>query len=115
MNLNNKAILEKANAAVAAGDNEGFLAFCTEDTKWEFVGEYTLLGKQAIRQYMAKAYQEPPVFKSSEIVSEGDFVTAIGKIALKNDEGKMISYSFCDVWRFREGKMAELQAFVIPE
>ena len=27
MNLNNKAILEKANAAVAAGDNEGFLAF----------------------------------------------------------------------------------------
>jgi len=32
-----KATLEKANAAVGSGDHEGFLSFCTEDTKWTFV------------------------------------------------------------------------------
>jgi len=34
MSLSNKAILEKANAAVTTGDNEGFLFFCTDDTTW---------------------------------------------------------------------------------
>lgn len=113
MNFDNKAILEKANAAVTAGDNEGFLAFCTADTTWTFVGDKTLEGKEAVRQYMASAYVEPPKFMVQNLIAEGDFVTAVGKISMKDETGKMIDYSYCDVWRFRDGKMAELQAFVI--
>ncbi|GAA4315633.1 hypothetical protein GCM10023149_12320 [Mucilaginibacter gynuensis] len=109
----NKTILEKANAAVTQGDNEGFLAYCTDDTEWTFIGEQILQGKEAVRQYMAKAYVEPPKFEVEHLIAEGDFVTAIGKISMKNDDGKLIHYSYCDIWRFRDGKMAELKAFVI--
>lgn len=110
---NNKATLQKANTAVAAGDNEGFLLFCTEDTEWTFVGDKTLQGKEAVRQYMAKAYLEPPKFMVENLIAEGEFVTAIGKISMKDEEGKMTDYSYCDVWHFRDGKMAGLKAFVI--
>jgi ketosteroid isomerase-like protein len=113
MNLNNKAILETANAAVTQGDNEGFLSFCTDDVTWEFVGDQTLEGKEAIRQYMKTTYLEPPQFMVENLIAEGEFVTAIGKISLKDEDGKMIHYSYCDVWRFRDGKMAELKVFVI--
>lgn len=113
MNLDNKAILEKANAAVTAGDNEGFLSFCTDDTEWVFVGDRTLKGKDAVRQYMARAYAEPPTFMVEHLIAEGEFVTAIGKISMKDEQGMMIDYSYCDVWKFRDGKMAELKAFVI--
>lgn len=113
MNLSNKAILEKANAAVTEGDNEGFLSFCTEDTEWTFVGDKTLKGKEAVRQYMAKAYVEPPKFMVETLIAEGEYVTAIGKISMKDEDGKMVDYAYCDVWRFRDGKMAELRAFVI--
>ena len=37
----NKAILDEANAAVAAGSYEEFLRFCADDTEWTFVGEQT--------------------------------------------------------------------------
>ena len=111
--MNNKAILEKANAAITEGDNEGFLSFCTDDTEWRFIGERTLQGKEAIRQYMATAYAEPPKFIVENLIAEGDFVTAVGKISLKNEDGKAVDYNYCDVWRFRDGKMAELKAFVI--
>jgi hypothetical protein len=47
MSETHKAILEKANAAIVKGDFEGFLVFCTEDTKWTFVGEKTISGKAA--------------------------------------------------------------------
>jgi len=113
MNLNNKTILEKANAAIIKGDYDGFLSFCTDDTVWTFVGEKTLQGKEAVRQYMATAYIEPPKFIVENLIAESEFVTAIGKISLKNEEGRYIDYSYCDVWRFRDGKMAELKAFVI--
>jgi uncharacterized protein len=113
MNLSNKAILETANAAITNGDNEGFLTFCTEDTKWVFIGDRTLKGKEAVRQYMATAYVEPPKFMVENLIAEGDFVTATGKISMKNEDGKKVNYSYCDVWTFRDGKMAELKAFVI--
>jgi ketosteroid isomerase-like protein len=111
----NKDILKEANAAITQGDNEGFLAHCTDDTTWEFVGERTLHGKQAVRQWMVRAYAEPPTFRVDYLIAEGDFVTALGKIDLKDENGETVSYSYCDVWRFREDKLAELKAFVIRE
>ena len=110
---NNKAILEKANAAIIKGDNEGFLSFCTDNTEWTFVGDKTLRGKEAVRQWMAITYVEPPKFMVENLIAEGDFVTALGKISMKDEDGKMAHYSYCDVWRFHNGKMAELKAFVI--
>lgn len=113
MNLSNKAILEKANEAVSKGDNEGFLSFCTEDTEWTFVGDRVLRGKEAVRQYMAVEYLEPPQFMVESLIAEGDFVIAIGKINNKDENGKIAAYDYCDVWRFENGKMAALKAFVI--
>lgn len=113
MSENNKAILERANAAITIGDNEGFLSHCTEDTEWVFIGDKVLRGKDAVRSYMAKAYEEPPRFIVENIIAEGEFVTAIGSITMKNEQGKVIDYSYCDIWRFRDGRMAELKAFVI--
>lgn len=113
MIANNKSILQTANAEITKANYEGFLAHCTEDTEWTFVGVQILKGKEAVRQYMAKAYIEPPTFNVEQLVAEGDFVTAIGEISMKNEEGEMIRYHYCDVWRFRDGKMAALKAFVI--
>ncbi|QKZ14854.1 nuclear transport factor 2 family protein [Spirosoma sp. KUDC1026] len=94
----NKATLEKANAAVTAGDNEGFLAHCTEDTEWVFVGEQTLQGKEAVRQWMVTAYAEPPIFIVDNLIAEGDFVTAVGTINLKDESGGTTTYLYCDIW-----------------
>lgn len=108
-----KQILQEANAAIMKGDYEGFLKFCTEDTQWTFVGDRTLRGKEAVRRWMAETYKEPPKFELHRMVAEGDLVVAIGEITLKEDAGKDTRNAYCDVWRFRNGKMAELQAFVI--
>lgn len=113
MSLTNKAILEKANMAVATGNNEGFLSFCTDDIKWTFLGDEVLEGKEAVRQYMKTTYIEPPKFVVEHLIAEGDFVSAIGKISMKDKEGRPVDYAYCDVWKFRGGKMAELTAFVI--
>jgi ketosteroid isomerase-like protein len=109
----NKEILEKANAAISEGDFEGFLTLCTEDTEWTFEGDRTLRGKAAVRQWMSDTYKEPPRFRVHRMIAEDDFVAALGEITLKDEEGRAVQHAYCDVWRFREGKMAALRAFVI--
>jgi ketosteroid isomerase-like protein len=113
MSEKNKAILQKGNAAITEGNYEGFLSLCTDDTEWTFVGDITLKGKEAVRQWMATAYVEPPKFTVLNLIAEGDFLTAVGEITMKDKDGKVAHYSYCDVWRFRDGKIVELRAFVI--
>jgi uncharacterized protein (TIGR02246 family) len=109
----NKEILQQANAAITQGDFEGFLALCTEDTVWTFEGDRTLSGKSAVREWMAATYRQPPKFKVHRMIAEDDFVAALGEITLKDNAGKDVEHAYCDVWRFRDGKMAQLQAFVV--
>lgn len=113
MSDKNKAILEAANAAIAEGNNEGFLSFCADDIEWTFVGDKTLKGKEAVRQWMATTYIEPPKFRVAHLIAEGDFVTALGDITMKDEDGKAADYSYCDVWCFRDGEIVKLRAFVI--
>lgn len=113
MSDKNKAILKNANAAVAEGDYEGFLSFCTDDTDWTFVGDMNLKGKEAVRQWMITTYIEPPTNRVADLIAEGDFVTAIGDITVKDEHGKEVRSIYCDVWRLRDNKLAELRAFVI--
>ena len=111
----NKAILEQANAAITAGDHEGFLAHCTDDTVWTFVGDMTIRGKDELRRWMAEAYKEPPRFDVQRMIADGDSVAALGEITMTDDDGNDTRFSYCDVWRIRDGKLAELEAYVIEK
>jgi ketosteroid isomerase-like protein len=109
----NKAILQKANAAISRGDIEGFLSFCADDIEWTAVGDTTVKGKEAVRQMLAREYVEPPKYTVDTLIGEGEFLTALGDIYPKDANGKEALHSYCDVWRFRDGKMVQLLAFVI--
>ncbi|MBY4945454.1 nuclear transport factor 2 family protein [Cupriavidus respiraculi] len=110
----NKSVLRKANAAVTAGDIEGFLSYCAEDIVWTTVGAETLSGKEAVRKWMVEAYGQPPKFTVDRLIAEEEFVAALGHIMSKDETGKPVTYSYCDVWRFKDGRMVELKAYVIP-
>ncbi|MDN5396001.1 MAG: nuclear transport factor 2 family protein [Chryseobacterium sp.] len=69
-------------------------------------------GKNDIRGYMADTYKKPPKFDVEYLIEKGDYMTAVGTISLLEENG-WVAYDYCDVWRFENGLMAELKAFVI--
>jgi ketosteroid isomerase-like protein len=113
--MKNATILHKANEFVKKGNYESFLAYCTQDTKWVFVGERILEGRDKVREYMKEFYLEPPVFTVEKTIEDGSYVTVTGEITLKAANGTYNHYDYCDVWRFENGKIAELKAFVIEK
>ena len=113
MEQDNKQILLTANDAISRGDHDAFLRHCTEDTEWTFVGERVLRGKAEVRDYMRTAYLQPPRFDVAELIAEDNTVVAIGRITMLDGAGQSVKYRYCDVWHFRDGKLAALTAFVM--
>ena len=112
MALSNKQTIEKVNEAFARNDVEAFLAHCHDDFVWTMVGGETVTGKDATRKWMGSISSEPPDFNVQTMIADGDFVSAMGDMTM-NEKGTLVAYSYCDVWRFRGDKIAELKAFVI--
>lgn len=108
-----KTILKKANACVTAGNHDGFLAYCTDDTEWNFIGDTVLKGKDSVRTWMSQTYLAPPKVTVDNLVSEGDRLVATGEVTVHDVNGNATTSSYCDVWRFRNGLLAELKAYVV--
>ena len=114
MAADRKAVIQQVNAAFAENNLERVLSFCTDDFIWTMVGDSTVKGKDAIRKWMASMNPEPPQFTIQEVVAEGDSVITRGDMMMKTaKETAPHSYAFCDVYRFKGDRVAELTAFVI--
>jgi ketosteroid isomerase-like protein len=114
MSEKNKEVIKKVNAAFTKGNTEDFLSFCAEDMKWTMVGEQAVQGKDAIRKWIASmGNMEPPKFTVENIIAEGDFVLSNGDMTMKDKDGKSVPYSYCDIYRFRNGQIVELRSYVI--
>lgn len=107
-----KAVLAAANDAVRRGDHAGFLAHCTDDVVWRFIGDRTIEGKPAIKAYMDETYVHPPEFDADLMIADDEHVVAIGRITITDAAGNRTTSDYSDAWRLRDGKLAELRAFV---
>ena len=105
--MTNKETLEKANQAFSKGDYEECLTYCTEDTKWTYIGDCTLDGKAEVREYLLATSKES-TFRIERYIEEGENLAAIGWIKLMDIDGKITTSPVCDVWKFRNGKIAQL-------
>lgn len=115
MSENYKEIVKKVDASFAENRMEDFLSLCAEDVEWKMVGDTTKQGKEAIREWMSSMGEgmEPPKVSAKNIIAEGETVAAYGDMTMKNEKGEEGSYEYCDIYRFENGKIAELSSFVI--
>ena len=111
---NRKEIVQQINQGFAENNLEKVLSFCVDDLTWTMVGDTTVKGKDAIRKWMASMDPQPPQFTIQQIVAEGDLVVTRGDMLMQQKKnGPSIPYTFCDIYRFKGDKVAELTAFVI--
>jgi uncharacterized protein (TIGR02246 family) len=110
----NQEIVEKVNAAFAQNNIEGFLSFCAEDFEFTMVGEKSLKGKDAVRQWMGSmGDMEPPRINNVKVIADDDSAASHGTMTMKDKDGKTVPYAYCDVYQFRDGKIVKLTAFVL--
>ncbi len=112
---NNKAIVEEVNKTFDNNDTEAFLSYCAEDILWIMPGSNTYKGKESIRRMMKNYSKEPPAFVIKNLIAENDLVMCNGDMKMKDKDDKLSDYVFCDVYRFKEQKIAELTSYIIKQ
>ena len=111
-----RALLEAANAEMAAGNPKGFIDHCAEDIRWEMVGDETIVGKDAVLAWARKTYAvAPPAFSTDHWIIEGDWLAVRGEITIQDAERGAVHSKYCDLWKIEGGKLAELRAFAIED
>jgi uncharacterized protein len=114
MSDRNKQIVKEVNAAFEANNPEGFLSHCADDIKWTMVGEKTTNSKAEVREWMKQMEGcEPPSFTVDTLIAEGDTAICTGDMTMKDQEGIVSQYGYCDVYRFDGDKIAELTSYVV--
>jgi uncharacterized protein len=115
MSEKHKETVKNLNAVIRENDLEKFLDFFTDDVQWTKVGDKSADGKEALRQVIASLGDAPPPSRVSFhlMIAEGNDVAAYGNLTVKDEDGITISQDFCDIYRFRGDKIAELIAFDI--
>lgn len=113
MSERNKETVKQVDAAFSENNLEGFLEHCAEEIVWTIPGDRVVEGKDKIRQFMTEMKgMEPPKIRNKNTIAEGGLVAANGKMTMKED-GKDVQYSYCDVYRFDDGKIVELNSYVV--
>ncbi|MFD2289165.1 hypothetical protein GJU39_22435 [Pedobacter petrophilus] len=109
--MNNQDIFISANKALADGNYDEFITYCSPHIKWENVGKSTLEGKVELYNYISSAYGGLE-FTTENYIKENDFIVEFGAIVFeKYGESKKSSY--CDIWNFKDGFIHQLTSFVI--
>jgi ketosteroid isomerase-like protein len=114
MSDNYKEIVNKVNEAFTTGNTGAFLDLCADDVVWNIVGDQTINGKGAMREFLKTMEgHEPPKFSVDILIAEGDLAMAAGGMTMEEEPGCEGAYEYCDIYRFNaDGRITELRTFV---
>ena len=110
----NKLLLHKINEAIANGNIE-FLAQCfSEDTRWNIIGISTITGKDNILRAMENHQLDPaPQVTVKTIAEDGNSLVVESTGSSARNIGSSYRASYRDVYLVEDGKIKELNTFVI--
>lgn len=117
MSDQNKEIVKQANTLLMGGKTEEFTLLCAEDVEWTLLGDSPMKinGRDGIIRFMAStapADSEAPKFTVKNMIGEGDIVMSDGEMSMKGKDGTLVPYAYCDIYTFKDGKIAKFLTFM---
>ena len=103
--------LRDVNKAYAEGDEKFFMDHITNDICWTIVGEKDISGKNEFKEVLDQMKEMPALDIEVEkiIVNETHGIVE-GVVTSRNRLGQKKHYSFCDIYKFAEGKELRISA-----
>ena len=113
MNTKNNQLFIKISKEFAKGNLEFVEAYLANDIKWNILGDSPITGIQQVLEVSKMQQLESfPVITIKNIVAEGDYVVVESSGEAKTKNGNPYNQTYCDVFRFTEGKIQEITTYL---
>ncbi len=117
MSQEHKDIVKKVDEAFTNNSMEDFFALCADDVEWTMAGEGSHKGLDNIREWMRSVHEgheaPAPKIMATKMIADGESVASYGKMSMKDRDGNDSQFDYCDIYNFRDGKIAKLRSFVV--
>lgn len=119
----NRARLQYAFSETAKGNGQPFLDALAEDAHWTIIGttgwSKTYRGKTAIMNELIaplrRALAPPLKTHAHRMIADGDIVVVEGRGENVTRDGRLYENTYCWVFEFREGQVANLTEYADTE
>ena len=111
--MSQPAWLEKLFATIDAKDDEGFVAFLTEDAVFRFGNAEPARGKQAVRDAVAGFFSSVKGLEHTvrESWTQPDAVVMHGEVTYTRHDGSRLSVPFANVFKLDGALVSEYLVF----
>lgn len=111
-------LIKSFNEAFAKNDSSFILANMGEDVIWEFVGDWRIEGKEAVKEALQEMFCiETLELSILKIITHGKSAAAHGKMKIKEPSGEIKDFGFSDFYEFDSYKSARIRkmtSYVVP-
>jgi uncharacterized protein len=105
----NKEISE----AFAKGNLDFSAKYLADNVKWNILGSSSIMGKEQVLEVSKMLQLESfPVITIKNIVAEENYIVIESTGEAKTKKGKLYNQSYCDIFRFAEGKIIEITTYL---
>lgn len=119
----NKAIIERMYAALAAHNPEGFLAGLSDDVQWTIIGSTRFSKTYDGKAQLVAELLEPfmgeldgaATITPKQLIAEGDCVAMQSQGLARTVHGKDYNNTYCHVFRIRDGRVSEVTEYLDTE
>jgi ketosteroid isomerase-like protein len=109
------AVARRYMEVYASGDHEAISACLTDDVVWQIHGHTRVQGKAA---YLAEVDRSGPDVRlevtADRYLRDGDDVVVLGRVRATQPDGQVVDLAFADVVHTRDGRIRQLDAYVVP-
>lgn len=109
-----KQIVEKYMDGFRSTDHQKILSCLTPDVVWVMPGFFSHKGMEQFDKEIENPNASGhPNITISRMTEEGNVVIAEGEVHAKMKDGSTLDAVFCDVFEFRDGKIAKLTTYLM--
>jgi ketosteroid isomerase-like protein len=114
--MTNLEIIRKLNASFAEGRPEKMKHFIAEDARWNVVGSEVSIAEDAFcTNKDGKYFTHLLYMHIKQEIEKEDYVAVEGEMKCKKADGSLFDAFFFDVYRLEDGKIKELDSYVISK
>lgn len=108
-----KHTIKQISEEFAKGNLDFSAIYLADDIKWNILGNSPIIGKEQVLEVSKMLQLESfPIITIKNIVAEGDYVVVESTGEAKTKKGKPYNQTYCDVFRFNEGKIQEITTYL---
>jgi ketosteroid isomerase-like protein len=114
--MTNLEIIRKLHTSFAEGRPEKMKHFIAEDARWNVVGSMVSIAEDAFcANNCEKYFIDPPHIHIKQEIEKENYIAIEGEVKCRQADGGILDAFFFDVYRLEDGKIKELNSYIISK